>query len=406
MSEPAKKPGQQPESYSPKKKPEIVSMAQAQAQRQTGEGGASQATSSSGGSGVIPVSHPLNRDMSGENYWFNGCARFAMECLGETDYDYWFFAGLTGDIFTQFYPKGAHNPNKCAISAYFMGPDYAKWVFGQVGYACEYVTEEEVLADRARYLKKIADSIDRGVPVINSACEGVIVGYEDGALLYYAHEWAEPKRLTLGLDRFIEEREVWEGDRKFCVDRFDLIFVGEKTREVSLALLYRDAIARLPELLTGATEEYVFGARAFRTWANDIERGKFDDPALFDDSLWEHYTNYVCVLATNGSCCFSFLEKAMELNPDMAWLKEVYRQYRIMGMLWIGSEGNDEKQQQFQKEYEKQHGKVTTLEKLGGGFNVSYKTLQNKKKRAKIVARIRVFADCADNVVRILEKGL
>ncbi|MFY9380789.1 MAG: hypothetical protein WBI55_05740 [Eubacteriales bacterium] len=26
-----------------------------------------------------------------------------MECLGEKDYDYWFFAGITGDLFTQHY---------------------------------------------------------------------------------------------------------------------------------------------------------------------------------------------------------------------------------------------------------------------------------------------------------------
>ena len=55
---------------------------------------------------MIPNIHRLVTDEYGENYWFNGCARYVMECLGETDYDYNFFAGLTGDVFTQYYPKG------------------------------------------------------------------------------------------------------------------------------------------------------------------------------------------------------------------------------------------------------------------------------------------------------------
>lgn len=39
--------------------------------------------------------------MHGENYWMNGCAGYVMECLNEPDYDYWFFAGLSGDNFAQ-----------------------------------------------------------------------------------------------------------------------------------------------------------------------------------------------------------------------------------------------------------------------------------------------------------------
>ena len=48
-------------------------------------------------SNLIPVIHRLVTDENGENYWFNGCAKYVMECLGKKDYDYWFFAGITGD---------------------------------------------------------------------------------------------------------------------------------------------------------------------------------------------------------------------------------------------------------------------------------------------------------------------
>ncbi|WP_379146220.1 hypothetical protein [Paenibacillus sp. sgz500992] len=46
----------------------------------------------------LPKIHPMVTPHYGGNYWFNGCAGFVMECLGEPDYDYWFFAGLTGEI--------------------------------------------------------------------------------------------------------------------------------------------------------------------------------------------------------------------------------------------------------------------------------------------------------------------
>ena len=54
-------------------------------------------------SNLIPIIHRLVTDENGENYWFNGCAKYVMECLGEKDYDYWFFAGITGDLFAQHF---------------------------------------------------------------------------------------------------------------------------------------------------------------------------------------------------------------------------------------------------------------------------------------------------------------
>lgn len=34
---------------------------------------------------IIPVIHRLVTDEYGENYWFNGCARYVMKCLGEKE---------------------------------------------------------------------------------------------------------------------------------------------------------------------------------------------------------------------------------------------------------------------------------------------------------------------------------
>ena len=51
----------------------------------------------------IPKIHKFITNEQGENYWFNGCGRYVMNALGEKDYDYEFFAGLTGDVFAQIF---------------------------------------------------------------------------------------------------------------------------------------------------------------------------------------------------------------------------------------------------------------------------------------------------------------
>jgi len=337
---------------------------------------------------IIPHIRPFTSDNAGENYWFNSAMRYVMECLGELDYDYGFFAGLTGDNFTQFYPRNGNFSNNvmiyCAVSDCQMGADYATWVFDQIGYTCEYVARKELLANQAHYLQKIMAHIDRGLPVICSDW-GVFVGYEDGGqtLLFLTHEWTEPKRLHVCGDNFVENIPHTENDRGHEFDDCDLIFIGEKKEQKDLATLYREAISRLPAQLTGGTEDFIFGAAAFRAWADDVENGKFDNILMREgDGTWS-YTNYVCVLATNGSCCFDFLQKAQELNPDMAFLSEIAALYRKIGDMW--------------------HRDKDCLEKLGGGFNISYKTLTNAKKRAKIVAKIREFADVTDEILVLLK---
>ncbi len=34
---------------------------------------------------IVPVMHRLVTDEYGENYWFNDCTKYVMECLGEKD---------------------------------------------------------------------------------------------------------------------------------------------------------------------------------------------------------------------------------------------------------------------------------------------------------------------------------
>lgn len=118
-----------------------------------------------------------------------------------------------------------------------------------------------------------------------------------------------------------------------------------------------------------------------------IENGRFDGMKPDKFNTWYMYTVYVCNMATNSSCCYDFLNRAQELNPDLTWLDEVKRLYRRMGQMWNNDSSKD-------------------LEALGGGFNVTLEVLQDKEKRTKIAEVIRKCGDCMDEVVEIIKKNV
>lgn len=168
-----------------------------------------------------------------------------------------------------------------------------------------------------------------------------------------------------------------------------LYFVGEKQEQKDIRQIYRNAILRLPTLLTTKTENYCFGADAFRAWADEIERGDFD--GMTEEEMkglpgWKRYTNYVCILATNGSCCHTFLERAQAYNPDFEFLAELRRLYWKMADMWMKD--------------------PDSLEALGGGFNISVETLKDPQRRAAIVAKIREFAEVADEILNVIKTNI
>ena len=240
------------------------------------------------------------------------------------------------------------------------------------------------------YINSLIGYIDKGIPVIvwGWRIVGVFVGYEDygKTLLYITGNNNQPERVSL--------EKILHGDtenplpdshpfNEYSIKPGGWIFVGEKKESRDLAQLYREAICEIPRHMSVKTDTYCFGAEAFRAWANDIESGKFDGMKVEEFKTWEYYTNYVCILATNGSCCYRFLDKARELNPEMSFIEEISRLYKRTGAMWNNDNGTD-------------------LEALGGGFNVTLEVLQDKEKRSKIAKKIREAADCVDEVVQII----
>lgn len=355
---------------------------------------------------IIPNIHQLITFHYGENYWFNGCAKYVMECLGVPDYDYWFFAGLTGDNFAQVYANNGAFYGDGAFEYKLHNSDtpheYFEELFETCGYASTFVYGKDLHKNKEMYVQTLIAYIDKGVPVILYGFGGppfsVIVGYEEygKTLLYLTGDATEPKAITI--DEAIGNKDAES------YNKWGWIFVGEKKEEKALKDIYRDAIFNLSKLLTTKTDRYCFGPEAYRRWAEEIENGRFDNmkPEEFDS--WAMYNIYVCNLATNSGGCRSFLNKAQDLNPDFTFLEDVRRQYRITGLLWNAHHEADDG---FAEEYVRLNGGVPdNLESLGGGFNITLETLQNPEKRYKITNTIRKFAECMDKVVQILQENL
>ncbi|MDR0287012.1 MAG: hypothetical protein LBI03_04795, partial [Clostridiales bacterium] len=288
---------------------------------------------------MIPNIHQIVTIQHGENYWFNGCAKYVMECLGEKDYDYLFFAGLTGDNFAQIYAYNKGFRGDSATEYRMDEPSLIENVFEKCGFASTFVREKQLRDNKEMYLQTLIAYIDKDIPVIRYQWTyGVFVGYEDygKTLLYLTSDKKEPERISLDDALPVEVK-----DREWQDTVCGWIFVGEKKEQKDLKQIYRNVIDELPKLLTAKTDKYCFGAEAFRTWAEDMENGRFDDmkPEEFSEWMerWMKYVCYICNLATNSGGAQNFMKKALELNPDMTFLTDVCHQYRITGLLWNGN---------------------------------------------------------------------
>lgn len=344
---------------------------------------------------MIPHVPKVFFNRGGENYHFNSAVRYVMDCIGDMKLaDYSLIAGITGDILVQFYLlKSFHGDS---ASDYYLGLRKFPSVFDKLGYTAESISIRELQSDKEKCIKKITVSIDNGVPVIlyHGGPPGVIVGYEgDGnTLLYLRENMTEPEHLDLDED-FFENADH---------DTNGWVIIGNKNREVSLKQIYREVIIQLQKLLTMKTDDYVFGAEAYRMWAHDIENGKYDRINID----FFNYEVYVLNLATNSGGSQEFLEKAQELNPDFTFLEDVRKQYRITNYLWNSGHWIKDVHSPEEREEMKQLYGDYNLETLGGAFGCTLETLQDKEKRALIVKQIRKFADCMDEVVRILNENL
>lgn len=327
-------------------------------------------------SNVITDIHNLVTWHHGQNYPFNGCMQFIMEKIGRQDLaDYWFFAGISGDSFTFCYGNnGEYNDCLSVVSG---GPRFIEDIFNLIGYEHTYVTQDEINADKERFVGKVMEYIDQGTPVLVRVPVGrhsdynVVCGYEDDGrtLLVLAGDASVPSRV-----------DVTQGVRG------DWVFIGSKQKEVNMAELYRNTVLRIPEWLTMPENGtgVSFGAAGLNKWADDIEHGRYDSltPETFE--AWRDYTVYICNLSTNAGGSRNFLARAYRLNRDLAFIPDVIKTYHRAGS-------------------DRPGGLWFELERLGGGFNVTLETLEDTKARKAIVAVVSEIGACMERVCRLIE---
>lgn len=220
----------------------------------------------------IPI-HPLQYPDQGQNYVFNGCMTFLMECIGEKNgqYDYWFFSTVSGDSYVQVFSKNKEKWITCFSHAKF-DRELIKRVFDAVGYNFTYLEAKDWRKDKEAVKAKIKEYIDKGVPVIGKGFYSIfhdtelptseiscIIGYENDGDCFYRLGEENTDLVAFTLDD---------------TPPYTFVFIGEKKEVPPVAEVYRNALKIAPQLMRTApydNQDVYFGNDAFEQWANMLE---------------------------------------------------------------------------------------------------------------------------------------
>ena len=325
--------------------------------------------------------------MKGHNFGLPDCIKFIQECKGwEEKPDFWDIAAIAGDTVAQVYNRNVASGCEYCVSGYLAEAEHIGYIFDTLGYKHEYVSAKQIIADKGQYQRKIAEYIENGTPIlvvtnindipawnsdVGTYC--LIIGYEnDGKVV----------KLRVCNSGVID----YEINDDF---KLDLVFVGEKQREVTLEELYLEAIQKMPYWLTLPERNGMcFGATAFRAWADDIDAGRFEDENL---ALWENYGVYVCNQATSCDIPVHIFKNLADMNP-------VYSSVGLLG---------EEFERMFPfPDNPKGYSSVLwlKLEELKAGMNMDEVriTMCDKEQRTKVSAVLRKHAEQIEQAVELL----
>ncbi|MCL2445451.1 MAG: AraC family transcriptional regulator [Oscillospiraceae bacterium] len=339
----------------------------------------------------LPI-HQLIHNDQGQNYVFNGCMQFLMECLGENEaYDYWFFSAVSGDDFVQVFSTDKTKYLTCFSQAKF-DETLLRRCFDAVGYEFSMISAEEWRKDNKTCSEKIKANIDKGIPVIGHgfvyetkedfgkwlsgkpSCGDIscIVGYEGDTF------FALPDTATHLIPFQLND------DLPFVA----FAFVEDKKTAPSIAQAYRQVLLAAPQLMkTPLVNGVHFGNDAYEQWAQAVENGFYRVTREEWESItafgWWYYMTYVCVNSSNIHANRHFiLDRALQFNPELA---DIVRALK--------------------REYETLRKLEEKLEKVNGGFSVTYDVLQDAKQCKKIAAVLRQFAEVYTRICEIIASG-
>jgi hypothetical protein len=336
---------------------------------------------------VLDNVHLLIDNNLGQDYVFDGCMAYLMECLGESNhYDYWFFSGVSGDIYTQVYQQGLDTRIFDFSHACFHD-DLLRRVFRAVGYDYSFVTGSELEGNLEKYRRQVVDSIDQGVPVIAKGFDFSMGGktyrnIDIGCIVGYVN--AGETLLSISQDSVIPSPHMANDPiipRPFVLDpSYCLVFAGKKNQAPPLANVYTEAIRNIPRHNTMPERDGIFfGTKAFEQWATDLENGKFG--SISEDKLdfWPHYGEYLVILYTNifGQ---HFTQRAIDICPELTVLSEVLSIIKEMS-------------------------KVCDFTAAGGGFDMEPRKLKDHKHMEPICKLIRKCASYNQRIVDTIERA-
>lgn len=260
---------------------------------------------------------------STENYMFNSCMSAAMRALNQNkQYDFLYFAGVTGDIFTQTWNEPRWKYNDCLSGTCHKTQIPIKAAFDACGYEYEYVYEDEIKLNKDKYIKQIVESIDKGYPVLTFGIVGppvcsIICGYErDGEVLIgraqFSDDHPEDKPLDFNFAEGYFQKE------NGLDESVGLIFFIRKVEEPNIASVYRKAINQIKSLATmPANENVSFGKEAIDKWAESfLLEDEFNQAADLERPL-DTYISCMVMVGTNMFNIQKYLDRALEFCPDM-----------------------------------------------------------------------------------------
>lgn len=323
---------------------------------------------------VLQNIHNLVTWHHGQNYLFNGCMQFLMECLhAGREYDYWFFSGVVGDSFTQLYRKDITKWTT-ALSQDMFSYDLVRKAFEACGFDFVFVDHADLKAHKAKWVRKVVESLDDGLPVITNGFEGngefsIICGYENEGKTLFA---------------LVGDQNVPVASSKGLGYSQGLVFGGAKKQAPPLADVYRNTVKCITTLLTMEPKDGLFfGKQAFEAWADGLLcDALFEDksPVEMEDIRWKIHGAPLCIAGTNG-CAREFLAKALTFCPDMEIIP------------------------QLQPIYENMQTIFEEIQNMQGGFSIPFEMLRDAEVRRSISDKIRGFGKCCDDILEVFTRS-
>jgi hypothetical protein len=315
-----------------------------------------------------------------------------MSALNEDSaFNFEFFAGVTGDLFTQVWiePKWQYNDSYSTVCRDTQVPIRA--AFDACGYKYEYITEDEIKNNKNKYIRRIVESIDNGYPVLTFGIVGppicsIICGYdENGEILIGWSQFTDEPSDDNPMDLKVSQN--YFSKRNGLDNSTALIFITDKVSKPLVSDSISKSLLNIPRLvnmqsIAGKNGTILnFGIRAFIGWAESLLSDKdFTDEKQLMIPL-DTYGSCMVMLGTNMHCVKNYLDHALSLCPDIS-----------------------DKIILLQKVFENEFQLLNELVDFQGGYFLEKdrNVLLDRDFRIELSNKIKQIGQCYENILNII----